>query len=944
MANINFPKTEKEILDFWKKKKIFEKTLNKEAPHGDYVFYDGPPFATGTPHYGHIVASLMKDAVPRYWTMRGWRVERKWGWDCHGLPIENIVEHELKVKSKKDIEENIGVDKFNETCHSKVMMYADEWKKFIPRMGRWVDMDADYKTMDLSYMESIWWVFKQLWDKGLIYEGYKSMHICPRCETTLSQSEVSQGYKDIDDISVTLKFKLSEEPDTYILAWTTTPWTLPGNVALAVGKNIDYTEIKMDGVKYILAKNAAEKIFSGKNYEILKKFKGEEIVGKSYEPLFPYFDIPKNRENGFKIYSADFVATEEGTGVVHIAPAFGEDDLNLGKEKNLPFIQHVDLSGKFTNEVYDFKGEAVKPSGDTQATDLKIIEWLKSKNLLFSQEKYMHSYPHCWRCDTPLLNYSTSSWFVKVSAIKDKMIKLAEKINWVPEHIKTGRFGKWLEGAQDWSISRQRFWGSVLPIWKCSCGEMKIFGSREELETASGEKVTDLHKHVIDKITVKCPKCGGTMRRIPDVLDCWFESGSMPYAQLHYPFENKEKFEKHFPAEFIAEGVDQTRAWFYYLVVISTAVMNDVPFKNVIANGIVLAEDGQKMSKRLKNYPDPNEVINQYGADALRYYLLTSPVMKADTLNFSEKGVEEMFKKLIMILWNIYSFYQMYADKKVEPKTSSKNILDKWIISKTQILNRTVTEQMNAYDLVAANRPIIEFVDILSTWYLRRSRARFKSENPNDKKEALESLKYVLLSLSKIIAPSIPFTAEKIYQELGGTKESVHLEDWPETDEKLIDEKVLNQMEAAKKIVEAGLAARAAAGIKIRQPLASYSTALAKELPPEYVEIIKDELNILELKFGEDKLNTELTEELKAQGLVREITRTVNALRKDAGLSLGDRITLHFETPDSAAEKVFADFGEKIKQDTLSDEIKKGKDETPHQKELGNLWLGIKKI
>ncbi len=945
MAAINFPKMEEEILKFWEDNKIFEKSVNKKAPRGDYVFYDGPPFATGTPHYGHIVASLMKDAVPRYFTMQGYRVERRWGWDCHGLPIENIVEQELKITSKKDIEEKIGVDKFNELCRSKVLMFADVWKKFIPRIGRWVDMEHAYKTMDLDYMESIWWVFKQLWDKGLIYEGHKSMHICPRCETTLSQSEISQGYKDTEDLAVVTKFALTDEPNTFVLAWTTTPWTLPGNVALAVGEDIDYVKVKIGEDYFILAKATVEKILVGKQFEIVKTLKGKNLVGKSYQPLFPYFDNPENREKGFKIYAADFVATGEGTGVVHIAPAFGEDDLKLGKKENLPFIQHVDFSGRFTLGVKDFAGDLVKPAADPGATDKKIVQWLEEQGKLFTKEKHTHSYPFCWRCDTPLLNYSTSSWFVRVSTIKEKFLKLAEKINWVPEHIKGGRFGKWLEGAEDWSISRQRYWGSVLPIWKCKCGEIKVFGGREELEKISGKKIDDLHKHIVDKITFKCEKCGGEMRRIPDVLDCWFESGSMPYAQMHYPFENKKKFEKNFPAKFIAEGVDQTRCWFYYLHVLSTAVMNDVAFLNVIANGIVLAEDGQKMSKRLKNYPDPTEVINRYGADALRYYLLTSPVMKADTLNFSVKGVDEMFKKLIMILWNVFSFYQMYATDKIKPATKSKNILDQWIISKLQLLLQTVTEKMNAYDLVLANRPIMDFVNDLSTWYLRRSRDRFKGDNEKDKKAALGTLNYVLLTLSKIIAPSIPFIAEKIYQELHGPEESVHLETWPKFEKKLVNQKILDQMDLAKKIVEAGLAARASAGIKIRQPLASYSTALAKTLDSEYAELVREELNILDLKFGEDKLDAELTEELKARGLVREIVRTINSLRKDAGLSIADRIIFNFETADPRTEKIMRDFKDKIKKETLSDKMEKGKTETPHQKEIeGGLWLGVKKI
>lgn len=970
--NQNFPKMEEEILKFWQDKKIFEKSVSKKAPRGDYVFYDGPPFATGTPHYGHIVASLMKDVVPRYWTMRGFRVERRWGWDCHGLPIENIVEQELDVKSKKDIEEKIGVEKFNELCRSKVLMYADEWKKFIPRMGRWVDMDNPYMTMAPDYMESIWWVFKQLWDKGLIYEGHKSMHICPRCETTLSQSEVSQGYKDIEDLSLTVKFKLIDEPNNYVLAWTTTAWTLPGNIALAVGEDIDYLKVKIGNDYYILAQKTAEKILANKKYEIIEKLKGKDLVGKTYEPLFPYFDNQKNREKGFKIYSADFVTTEEGTGIVHIAPAFGEDDLNLGKKEGLPFIQHVDFSGRFTSEVKDFVGELVKPTENPQATDKKIIDWLEKNKKLFAQENYIHSYPFCWRCDTPLLNYATSSWFVKVTAIKERMIELAKKIYWVPEHIKEGRFGKWLEGAEDWSISRQRFWGSVLPIWRClgtekqkDCNNIKIIGSIKELEELSGQKVTDLHKHIVDKITFKCEKCGGQMRRISDVLDCWFESGSMPYAQFHYPFENKEKFEKNFPAEFIAEGVDQTRCWFYYLHVLSTAIRDEIPFKNVIANGIVLAEDGQKMSKRLKNYPDPNDIINRYGADALRYYLLTSPVMKAESLCFSERGVDDVFKKLIMILWNVFSFYQMYRGgfRRMTTQIKAENILDKWIIAKLHLLIKTVTEKMNAYDLVLAHRPILEFVDSLSTWYLRRSRSRFKSNDAKDKKQALTTMEYVLLNLSKVIAPGIPFIAEKIYQELGGPKESVHLEDWPETDEKLIDNNLLQEMAIAQKAVELVHAIRAEHKIKVRQPLADLEIQGAK-ISPEIMQIILDETNVKhghlveELKEEENyiiktdgqlgvRLCIGLTEELKKEGLLREIVRTINALRKEAGLTISDKIAIYYETAEPFILSILKESEEKIKKDTLSDEIKKGKIEVKYQKELdidGGLWLGIIKI
>ncbi|MFA6027780.1 MAG: isoleucine--tRNA ligase [Patescibacteria group bacterium] len=909
---------EETTLKFWQDNNIFEKSVKKEAPKGDYVFYDGPPFATGTPHYGHIVASLMKDAVPRFWTMNGYRVERKWGWDCHGLPIENIVEKEMKVSSKRDIEEKMGVKKFNEACRGKVLMYEDVWKKFIPRMGRWVDMEHPYSTMDLSYMESIWWVFKQLWDKGLIYEGHKAMHICPRCETTLSQSEVAQGYKEVKDISLIAKFKLVDE-NTYVLAWTTTPWTLPGNIALAVGEKMEYLLVEEGNEKFIVAKELVEKVFAEKKYKVLKKFKGKDLVGKPYEPLFPYFDNKENRGRGFKIYAADFVSTEDGTGVVHIAPAFGEDDLNLGKKENLPWIQHVNLTGRFTKEVSDFAGEQVKPAEDPQKTDIEVLKWLAKEGKLFSKEKYTHTYPHCWRCDSPLLNYATSSWFVNVTKIKAGMISKAKKINWTPEHIKDGRFGKWLEGAADWSISRQRFWGSVMPIWKCDeCKATHVFGSIKELEEHANKKISDLHKENMDVIEFKCSECDkGIMRRIPDVLDCWFESGSMPYAQMHYPFENEKKFKDTFPAEFIAEGVDQTRCWFYYLLVLSIGVVDNIPFKNVITNGIVLAEDGQKMSKRLKNYPDPNLVIDKYGADALRYYLLTSPVMKADTLLFSEKGVDEVFKKVIIILDNVVSFYKMYETKNDQTKLDSKNILDQWIIAKLHVLLSEVTNSMKAYDLVLASRPIALFVNELSTWYLRRSRNRFKGENEQDKRQALSTMKYILSTLSKILAPFTPFTAEAIYKETDGNKESVHLEEWPKADKKLINEALLSNMEKVREAVEKGLSLREEAKIKVRQPLASLEIDF--KLPKEYLSLIAEEVNVLSVSCGKIyKLSTDITPELKEAGLTREIIRGINALRKKQGLTINDQVKVSYQTEDKGLKATIEKNLAEIKKNTIS--------------------------
>ncbi|MFH1412531.1 MAG: isoleucine--tRNA ligase [bacterium] len=933
--NNPFPFMEQEVLKFWDKAKTFEKSVKRDAPKGDYVFYDGPPFATGTPHYGHIVASLMKDAVPRYWTMNGYRVDRVWGWDCHGLPIENIIEKELKTKSKKDIED-YGIDKFNKDCCSKVLSYAEEWKTTIKKLGRWVDMENAYKTMDLPYMESVWWVFKQLWDKELIYEGYRSMHICPRCETTLSQSEVAEGYRNIKDLSAIVKFKI--EKDTYVLAWTTTPWTLIGNSALAVNQDIKYIKVKLDN-EYLILANMAEKALEGKNYEIVEEFKGKDLINKSYEPLFDYYANAENHENGWKIYAADFVNTEEGTGVVHIAPAFGNDDMELGKEKNLPFIQHLGMDGNMKAEVKDFAGLNVKPKDDHLSTDVKIIKYLNDKGLLFSKSKYEHSYPHCWRCETPLLNYAMSSLFVNISKLKEKLLKTAKDINWSPAHIKEGRFGNWLEDAHDWSISRQRFWASVIPIWKCECGEFKVFGSVSELEEASKQKITDLHKHVVDKISFSC-KCGNTMKRVPDVLDCWFESGSMPYAQMHYPFDNKDKFEKNFPAEFIAEGVDQTRAWFYYLHVIATAINNSNTFNNAVVNGIVLAEDGKKMSKKLNNYPDPNKVIDKYGADALRMYFLTSPVMHAENLNFSEKGVEDSLRKNTMLLWNVFKFYDMYADDNVKADYKSDNVLDKWIISKLNQLITEVSKQMNAYNLPKASRPITEFINDFSTWYLRRSRDRFKGD---DKKSALAVTKYVFVELSKVLAPFMPFVAESLWQKASGNNfsnsKSVHLEIWPKAGK--IDNDVIKNMELTRKIVEQALAKRDEAKIKIRQPLSKLN-AKGKEidkLADEFKELIADEVNIkqIELSSGDDliiELDVNITPELELEGIKREIVRFVNMIRKEAGLTIKDMISVHYDCSEDKIKKVMKDMKDEIMKDTLSNDIVSDMSNVDEKKEV----------
>jgi len=973
-----FAELEEEVQTFWEKSKTFEKSVETpagEKPKGDYVFYDGPPFATGLPHYGHIVASIIKDVVPRFWAMNGYRVERKWGWDCHGLPIENIVEKELGSKTKAEIEK-LGVEKFNNLCRSKVAGYVDDWKKVIGKLGRWADMENSYMTMDLDFMESVWWVFKEMHDKDLIYKGYRSMHVCPRCETTLSQSEVTEGYKDIKDLSAIAKFELVDEPGTYILAWTTTPWTLIGNVALAVGDNLEYVvlevpdtynsndydvKIELKPGSYIFSKEAAQTDKSKDSilHKLLwlttflknKTIKGSDLVGKKYKPLFDYYSSKsnlENKENGWKVYSDkgnEFVTTEEGTGVVHIAPAFGEDDMNLGKEHNLPFVQHLTMDGNFKEEVKDFSDLNVKPKDNHMATDIEIIKHLAHAGTLFHKEKYEHSYPHCWRCDTPLLNYATSSWFVDVTKIKDELLENAKPINWSPGHIKDGRWGNWLEGARDWSISRQRFWASVMPIWECDkeCGEQVVVGSVDELEKLSGTRVDDLHKHIVDKVTWKC-SCGGTMTRIPDVLDTWFDSGSMPFAQMHYPHANKEKFENNFPAEFIAEGADQTRCWFYYMHVLATGTKKTNAFKNVIVNGIVLAEDGKKMSKKLQNYPDPMDVFNRFGADPLRYYLLTSPVMLADSLNFSEKGVSDALRRVNMTLWNVVKFYKLFEttpSPSLEQgggltRPDSDNILDQWILARLDQLITQVTKGMEDYNLPEASRPIADFIDDLSTWYIRSCRDRFKSGEEKDKKLGLETNRYVLTELSKILAPFTPFIAEQVWQTVTGNdfkdeNKSVHLEAWPKESKK-VDEIILADMKEIRTVVELSLAERDKEGIKVRQPLEKLDLVNSpiKEWDDQKKLLLLREVNIKNLGLLEDKsgkvsvkLDTNITPELEAEGNKRELVRFINALRKKAGLSIGDTVPVYFEAGEKI-KNVINTYKNDIMKETLASEIVEG--------------------
>ncbi|MBI4252592.1 isoleucine--tRNA ligase [Candidatus Uhrbacteria bacterium] len=953
-------KREEDVLRFWEEHHIFRKSVDQRPVEKPYVFYDGPPFATGLPHYGHLIASLMKDVVPRYWTMKGYRVERVWGWDCHGLPIENIIEEKLGLKTKKDIE-SYGIDRFNTACRSTVLQFADEWKKTIRRYGRWVDMERAYNTMDRSYMESVWWVFSELWKKGLIYEGKKPMHICPRCATPLSNFEVTLGYKDIKDISATAKFRLTNAAeklglfgDVFLLAWTTTPWTLPGNVLLAVGREIDYGIFKNgQGEHIILAKNALDhyQSFAGKDYRYVKTVKGEGLVGLNYEPLFPYYT---NSVRAFRVVAGDFVTTDEGTGVVHIAPAFGEDDFAIAEKECTGFIQHVTLEGTFVPEVSDFAGMPVKPKEDPTRADVEIIKYLAKHGRLFAKEKIEHSYPHCWRCDTPLLNYATSSWFVRVTELKKDLLTANKQTSWVPEHMKDGRFGKWLAGARDWAISRNRYWGTPLPMWRSQDGEVVCVGSARELEELSGHAIDDLHKDAVDAITFE--KDGKLFMRIPDVLDCWFESGSMPYGQMHYPFENKEKFEQGFPAEFIAEGQDQTRGWFYTLHVLAVALTRgkqpSIPlrgplpaFRHVIVNGIVLAQDGKKMSKKLKNYPDPMEVISRYGADAMRFYLAASPAMHAENLNFSEGGVREMYNKCVNTVWNIAQFYTMFASfphARLDPR-AFPHILDRWILSRLHNTLKKVTTHLNAYELAQSTRPLLEFISDCSQWYVRRSRERFKGEMSEDRGQALATLREVLCVLSKIIAPFTPFLAEAIHQGLrvqgsGFSKvESVHLEQWPDWDNAFIDENLERDIEDARSIVEIAHALRAEANMKVRQPLSTL--VCSQPLPRAFLDMIAEEVNVREVvvkpnpKGGEGwhlrseknlavALNTTLTAELEEEGVVREMIRTVNALRKKRGLTIHDMVSFCYYTDDPRLTDLIDRHREKIAKSILAESLR----------------------
>ena len=1113
---------EEAIQQFWDEHDIFNKSLQRPSgaePVGEYVFYDGPPFATGLPHYGHLLAGTIKDAVPRFWTMRGYRVRRKWGWDCHGLPLENLIEKELGLASKRDIEE-FGIQNFNEKARGAVMRYADEWRQIIPRFGRFVDMDDDYKTMDSSYTESVWWVFKTLHEKNLVFEGFKGMHLCPRCGTTLSNFEVNLGYKDIKDIAVTVKLPLLDEhgviTDTSLLVWTTTPWTLPGNLAAAVHQDYTYIKVQLTEIEteeyVILAKERLEQL-GDIAYEVVSELSGSELVGQKYEPPFPYLQpqVTEGRDKAWTIYHADYVELgTEGTGAVHLAPAYGEEDMELAKTHGIPIVHHVDYEGRFMDFVTDFAGQKVKPKDDDNAgvmhldADIEIVKALKDSGRLIKKENITHSYPHCWRDDTPLLNYATTSWFVDVPKIRDELVVANQQVHWVPEHIGSNRFGKWLEGARDWAVSRQRYWGAPLPIWRnTNTGDYKVFGSLSELqsyvprsgntyivmrhaeaqsnldavinadpavvnplttkgqqqvreavkslkehgitrivhsqlqrarETAevvakelglSAEAVTqdvrlnelqagteleggpwsayqdlfgdqfldqyqkeipgienrqqlqarlgsflfeieqtykdetilivshagsifalecaargdtaeqaaakrkgayfqnaevrelsfvpyphndhyqlDFHRPYIDRLKL-IDTDGSTLERIPDVFDCWFESGAMPYAETHYPFANLDVADPasgvRFPANFIAESVDQTRGWFYSLMVLGVALFGKSPYQNVITNGLVLAEDGKKMSKSLQNYPDPMELVDRVGADAVRYYLLSSPIIRGEDLNFSEKEVTEQMRKNIGRLHNVLAMYELYADGTAADR-ESEHVLDRWIIARLDELLIESTTGYTNYELDKATRPLMDFIDDLSVWYVRRSRDRLKGDDIKDKVQALATLRYILRELAKVMAPPMPFYAEYLFQAVRDEEEaeSVHLTAWPEA--QTPDQGLLVGMAEVRRVVSEALEQRAKAGIKVRQPLASLSfSSDVPSMGSDLFFLIQEEVNVKKVEkitatnSSSVALNTDITPELKAEGTVRELIRAIQQSRKERGLDPHQRIRLQLD-------------------------------------------------
>lgn len=1016
MTQISFPELEREILDFWEREKIFDKSLKKDSPQGEFVFYEGPPTANGKPGIHHVLARAFKDLIPRYKTMQGYHVTRKAGWDTHGLPVELQVEKELGISGKPQIESlqksvPESIEYFNTKCKQSVWQYKEEWEKLTRRMGFWIDMDNPYVTYDNNYIETLWWIIKQVYDKKLLYQGYKVVPHCPRCGTALSSHEVAQGYREVKDESVYIKFKVSKGNDKvkegdYILSWTTTPWTLPGNVALAISEKVNYAIVSIIGegrqssdvknlikngrapitekdnklYRYILAEDLLDKVLAKNGKEYVKEgiVKGSELVGLEYEPLFPgaILESVENYENAFKVYSADFVTTEDGTGVVHTAVMYGEDDYKLGEAVGLPKVHTVNENGNFAFKILNTKFKILQTLQDKFVKDIEtekiIINYLQEQKLLFRQESYKHDYPFCWRCDTPLLYYAKDSWFIKMSELREKLKANNENINWIPGHIKFGRFGEWLDGVKDWAISRERYWGTPLPIWRCQtgknkntdikiqkdCNNIKVISSFAELEQLSGQKIIDAHRPIVDEIKIKCEHCGGEMIRETAVLDCWFDSGAMPFAQIHYPFENKDLIDdrKWYPANFICEAIDQTRGWFYTLLAVATLLDQGTPYQNVICLGHINDKYGKKMSKSKGNIVDPWQIMDSYGADALRwhFYTINQP---GEPKNFDPQQVEDVLKKNWLILWNVFSFYNLYKPAVKEfPTEPAEDILDQWILAYLKDLVRVVTDYLDNYDITSAARSIADFINDLSTWYLRRSRERFKAGGTTQA-QAVKTLGYVLLELTKILAPFTPFLAEKIYQELikdypdkkSDFALSVHLSAWPEKKEKTSAELALLQtMNEVREIVTRALALRADAKIKVRQPLSELHIK-QKDLPEQFIEILRQEVNVIKVILGanEIKLNTVIDDNLAKAGLVRELIRSVNNLRKQAGLTITDKIILYITTADNL-QNLITEEKEVISKNTLSAKIIFQHKDNLSSKEINftdeKIWLGIEKI
>lgn len=995
----NFPRIEEGVLARWQRDDTFARSVAaREAGDqgsNEFVFYDGPPFANGLPHYGHLLTGFVKDAVPRYQTMRGRRVERRFGWDCHGLPAEVEAEKELGIAGHPAIAA-FGIDKFNDACRTSVLRYTDEWQRYVTRQARWVDFENDYKTLDTPYMESVMWAFRTLWDKGLIYEGFRVLAYCWRCETPLSNTETRMDdvYRDRQDPALTVAFEL--ESGERILAWTTTPWTLPSNLALAVGPDVDYAVLQHpDGREYIIAEarvGSYEKELEGAT--VVRTIKGSELAGRRYTPLFPFF---ADTENAFVVLGADFVTTEDGTGVVHMAPGFGEDDQNECNAAGIPTICPMDEHGQYTAEVSPWAGRHVFEAN----TD--VIKSLKEMGVVLRHDTYNHSYPHCWRCAEPLVYRAVSSWFVRVTQFKDRMVELNQSINWTPEHIKDGTFGKWLANARDWAISRNRFWGSPIPVWKSDdprYPRIDVYGSLEELERDFGVVVTDLHRPTIDDLVrpnPDDPTGESMMRRVPEVLDCWFESGSMPFAQVHYPFENREWFENHYPGDFIVEYIGQTRGWFYTLHVLATALFDRPSFASCVSHGIVLGDDGAKMSKSLRNYPDPMAVFDSHGADAMRWYLLSSPILRGGDFSVTEVGMRDTVRQVLLPMWNSYYFLSLYANaenKSGAVRTDSTNVLDRYVLAKLADTIDSVTASMDTYDLFAACSTIRNFLDVLTNWYIRRSRDRFWA----GEQDAIDTLHTVLDYLTKIAAPLLPMISDEISQGLNGGDSSVHLADWPTSADLPRDGALVASMDMVRDVCSSALSVRKAHGRRVRLPLQSLTVASESSAGlADFLDIVRDEVNVREVLLTTDvaavasyelqvvpavvgprlgkntqkvigavkkgewqqrgdiivvageelqpgeyalklvttegtasapltggagvvMLDTDVTPELEAEGLARDVVRAVQQARRSADLNVSDRIVLTLSADSDVQQQLEPHIG-LISGETLATEV-----------------------